>query len=396
MKNSIFIILLFVANISFSQIYVEQSFDGSVTISPKGITSAGSNASGITGNTALGFKALNSNLSGVSNTAIGDLVFSNNTSGGNNIGIGTGTGFLNDTGSDNIFVGKSTAYNNSDGSYNIALGTDALSSNKSNSFNLAIGYQAMFYADNSTFGGNKHNLALGHSALRGSTTAADNTGTNNVAIGSNALLEIKSGSGNTVMGYEAGNTNTTGNNNVFVGRAAGDNNTLGSNNIVIGYNANSPLGIGSNQIRIGNSSITYAGVQVAWTVTSDARYKQNIKTLSYGLEFIKNLRPVSYTRTNDENQKLEFGVIAQEFEAVLQKFNIQNAGFLSKDDKGFYSVRYNDLIAPLIKAVQEQQQIIESQTQKTAQLEAKLLAFEAKLTSLVASKINNSFQNSDK
>jgi len=36
-------------------------------------------------------------------------------------------------------------------------------------------------------------------------------------------------------------------------------------------------------------------------------------------------------------------------------------GFLTKDDEGKMSLRYNDLIALLTKAIQEQQQIIKNQ-----------------------------------
>ena len=34
---------------------------------------------------------------------------------------------------------------------------------------------------------------------------------------------------------------------------------------------------------------------------------------------------------------------------------------ITKDDKGMYSVRYNDLIAPMVKAIQEQQMQIDEQ-----------------------------------
>ncbi len=75
---------------------------------------------------------------------------------------------------------------------------------------------------------------------------------------------------------------------------------MGNNNIGIGRNAQVPSSTGSNQIRLGNTSISYAGVQVAWTVTSDKRWKENIRELPYGLEVVKQLNPVDYVRKNND------------------------------------------------------------------------------------------------
>ncbi|MCL4279095.1 MAG: tail fiber domain-containing protein, partial [Ignavibacteriaceae bacterium] len=70
---------------------------------------------------------------------------------------------------------------------------------------------------------------------------------------------------------------------------------------------------------MGNSSINYAGIQVSWTVTSDRRWKENVQPTNLGLNFISELNPVSYTRKNDENQKTEYGLIAQEVEQILEE-----------------------------------------------------------------------------
>lgn len=51
-------------------------------------------------------------------------------------------------------------------------------------------------------------------------------------------------------------------------------------------------------------------------------------------------------------------------EALLTKIGFKDQGFLTKDDKGYISLRYNDFIALLTKAIQEQQQIIETQNAK--------------------------------
>ena len=106
-------------------------------------------------------------------------------------------------------------------------------------------------------------------------------------------------------------------------------------------------------MRIGNAAVTYAGVQVAWTITSDQRWKENIQKSALGLNFINDLEPVSYNRKNDESKKIEYGFIAQELEKTLAEYKVTNAGIITKDDEGMLSVRYNDLLAPMVKAIQE-------------------------------------------
>ena len=163
-----------------------------------------------------------------------------------------------------------------------------------------------------------------------------------------------------------------------MGLGAGSAITTGSNNTALGYNAQVPVSTASNQVRIGDANVTYAAVQVAWTITSDKRWKSNIETSNLGLNFINSLRPVSYTRNNDENKKTEFGFIAQELEEALNKAGAVNNGIVSKDDNGMYGVRYNDLMSPMVKALQElnakneaQQKLIEQMQKEIDELKIK-------------------------
>jgi len=184
------------------------------------------------------------------------------------------------------------------------------------------------------------------------------------------LLNNTSGSSNTANGMGALNFNSLGSDNTAIGYRALYTTTTGGNNTGIGNGADVPSATSSNQIRIGNTAITYAGVQVAWTITSDKRWKLDINNSNLGLDFINKLRPVSYYRNNDESKKLEYGFIAQEIEEVLNNAGASNNGIISKDDKGMYGVRYNDLMSPMVKAIQElnsnnekQQQVNEKQQQ---------------------------------
>lgn len=92
--------------------------------------------------------------------------------------------------------------------------------------------------------------------------------------------------------------------------------------------------------------------------------------------FIKALHPVSYTRKNDAAKKAEYGFIAQEVETLLHASGAANSGIITKDDDGMLSMRYNDLIAPMVKAIQEQQLMIEELKLRNKALELRLESLE--------------------
>ena len=133
-------------------------------------------------------------------------------------------------------------------------------------------------------GGISTNTAVGNSALNSNTTGASN-----VANGYQALYLNTTGTQNTATGRQALRSNTTGNNNTANGYLALYNNTTGSGNIGIGFNNNAgtyaPVfdpTTQNNRLVLGHTAITNAYVQVAWTVTSDARDKMNF--VRYGFK----------------------------------------------------------------------------------------------------------------
>lgn len=350
-------------------------------------------------NSAFGVNALNKTTTGDSNTAAGKDALFENTTGSYNTAAGFEALKDNVTGNYNIAMGQGALLANVSGSYNIAVGSQTLMTSPDGEYNIAIGSQSLRYLPS----GGEGNIALGEGALSSSNLTA--TADNNIAIGASALSGNRGGSNNIAIGELAGNgigshatlsansmyniaigasamhgatfgggregnvaigrnalshNQLTGDFNVAVGAEALDNVTSGSNNIAIGYQAIVPSPTASNQVRIGNGSISNAYIAIHWTTGSDRRFKSDIRTSPIGLDFIRSLHPVSYFRNNDENRKTEYGFIAQELEAVLEQFGEHNTGIVSKDDKGMYGVRYNDLIAPMVKAIQEQREIIDS------------------------------------
>ena len=179
---------------------------------------------------------------------------------------------------------------------------------------------------------------------------------------------------------------TTGSNNTTFGYYAGSAMTTGSNNIAIGNSAQVPTATSSNQIKIGNTFITYAGVQVAWSLTSDKRWKSDIQPSNLGLDFISKLKPVSYTRNNDELKKREYGFIAQDLEETLNASGASDNGIISKDDAGMYSVRYNDLMSPMVKAIQEQQTMIQEQKELLKAMNEKMEAMQQEIDNMKSKK----------
>jgi|GEM_PF-2959392 trimeric autotransporter adhesin len=115
----------------------------------------------------------------------------------------------------------------------------------------------------------------------------------------------------------------------------------------------------NNTIQLGNLSVT--GVYTSGTyyssgisVTSDERLKTNIAGIAAGLALINDLNPVAYRRINNEGLGIELGLLAQDVASTLERHGLADSGMvIQPDDKGYLYLRYNDLLAPMIKAIQE-------------------------------------------
>lgn len=358
-------------------------------------------------NIGIGSYALYSNTLGSLNTAIGYAALSNSTIGWNNTANGYGALYNNNEGYNNTANGYEALANNNDGWNNTANGYRALYSAHLDSFsgwnNTANGYRALY---SNAIG--RYNTANGSNALFSNTS-----GDNNTANGSNALFSNTSGDYNTANGLNALYSNTIGGYNTANGLSALYSNTIGSFNTGIGYGANvtlsnisnaTAIGSGarvsaSNRVRIGNTSVTRIEGQVAWSNTSDGRIKENVQEAVPGLSFISELRPVTYTlntRKQDEitmqampdsikekhmlsdeeylksSSIVRTGFIAQEVEAAAQKVGFDFDGVSAPENEtDLYGIRYAEFVVPLVRAMQEQQEIIEQLIERIEVLEKK-------------------------
>ena len=177
---------------------------------------------------------------------------------------------------------------------------------------------------------------------------------------------------------------------IYNGRGGASNIDVSTYEIGFGMNGS------TNRYRMGNSSfypsgdnaytLGYSGQRwsAVWSAngtiqTSDARQKKDIETSNLGLEFINKLRPVSYKwkvgknvvtsdgERIDENgakhsndiitpvsgTRTHYGLIAQEVKEALG--NNDFGGYVYDENTDTMALRYDQFIAPLIKAIQEQQ-----------------------------------------
>jgi len=261
------------------------------------------------------------------------------------------------------------------------IGHSALKSLTSGNFNTALG---AFSLTNLVSG--DQNTCIGCNA--GNSYNASGPG-NNTFVGYLAGTSVNSGKSNTFIGSGSGYAISSGGSNTALGISSMFNSTPATilNSTAIGSGSDVT---GSNQVQLGDAATTtyvYGTVQNR----SDLRDKADVRDTQLGLNFINALRPVDYkwdlredyrpdkpeditdkeamdawrqttklsVLVNDGSKKrsrFHHGLIAQEVKAVLDSQGIDFGGYQDHKVKGgedVLSIGYDELIAPLIKAIQE-------------------------------------------
>jgi uncharacterized protein YjbI with pentapeptide repeats len=310
---------------------------------------AGQNKIGGSQNTLIGWRAGRAASNG-GNTMVGASAGLATTTGNVNTFIGQEAGMNNIGGTTNVFIGNSSGITNITGHQNVLIGnnSDVGASGLLNA--SAIGYRAFVNQSNS--------LVLG--GINGVNGAIANT---NVGIGTSTPSEIL---------HVVGNSKITG--NIILG--AFNETIIGSNNEFL-FSAFLNPDV-DNVYQIGQSDKRWSSIWASnGTInTSDVRQKKDIKNINYGLSEILKLRPVSFVwKTGQQNTKL--GLIAQETLDVLPEVVT-----VPKNDKEFYGMNYSDIIPVLIKAIQEQQEIIVTMKGTEAESKKKIATLEASLQNM--------------
>ena len=352
-------------------------------------------------NTAYGASAMDAITTGDNNTAMGEHALGALNTGVDNVAIGYNAGSSMTSASYSTVVGRNAGASMVDsrltaiGYYaggatthigNTFVGFNTGAANTSGTYNVAMGYNALYQPDTES-----NNIAIGSSAL----SAVVAGGEANTAVGTNALDALTSGDENVAVGQHAGTAHTTGVDCIYIGESCGGSNTTGSyktligcnadtngnsdaHEIVIGYNL---TGGGQNKVRLGSGSNyienDYAN-NANWAHSSDERLKDNIQTDNLGLDFINELRTVTYNwkasdkvdtslpgymhpdttdfdKLSKDTSVTMNGLIAQEVKAALDKVGADASKYAvwSTDDDGIQRISESSFVMPLIKAVQE-------------------------------------------
>jgi hypothetical protein len=306
------------------------------------------------------------NFSGSGISAFGSNALGSLTTGSNNTAVGLNSLKNTNTGYENTAVGSGALILNTTGVQNTAVGAGALFNNVANNFNTAVGFKSLYNTYNADY---------------------------NVALGTYA-------GANKYNGY----------NNVFLGANTDVSASFLYNVIVIGQGT---IGTASSQVTIGNSATNSYRVYANWTNISDGRYKKDMREDVPGLSFINALRPVTYKldatgidqflhkdmmpenkpspasenarlmAMKEKEQMRITGFVAQEVEKTAKGLGFDFSGIdAPKNDNDLYGLRYADFVVPLVKAVQEQQAIIEQQKKDIDSLKSQLALLAKKVEAM--------------
>ena len=337
-------------------------------------------ADGLTGstdNTIVGYRACGNfdstadNLAGVVAIGTNALYGSGETSNAasNTIAIGRDALKSLTTGEGNIAIGYQALDADDDGDHCTAVGYQALTNQTGVSgsvMNTAVGYQAGKYVSSGT-----GNTFIGFYAGIG-IDATQLTGGNNTAVGRQAGMELEGAAhSNTFLGENAGATTEAGVENTCIGKSCQAQDDTATNQIVIGNNL---TGTKDNAVFIGNDSSHIENdfnSDATWNHSSDRRQKTDIKDETLGLEFINDLRPVTYKHKSPSEFPKEWdsydaddkepmggdktihGFIAQEVKQAMDNAGVDTFQGWSDGKDGRQRVSFEAMVMPLIKSVQE-------------------------------------------
>lgn len=363
-----------------------------------------------TANTAIGHNALASTTSGSRNTAVGRGALPTVTTSSDNVAVGyyallnvaTGNGantaigtnaLFNATGENNTVLGYGAGDNITTGGYNIIIGSgvDAPSATANGQLNIGNTIYGDMINDYVGIGTDTPEYRLDVPAVTGGMGEAArfydtvDGGVSDVLTiqkqaatgGAGIVFKVGGASGN-VEGriytdatdmYVEGMDNlhlTAGNDyavkidtsqNVGIGDFSADTIDsilhLQSGSLRLDGGAGNEAGCfdyddTADELRYSDDCTTFAAINA---IPSDKRLKTDITPLSERgnmLEKIAQIDTYSYRLKDKENARTQFGVIAQELEEIFPE--IVNT---ADDERGTKSVRYIEMIAPMIEATKE-------------------------------------------
>jgi len=356
-------------------------------------------------NTAVGSAALQANTTGAANTAHGFGALASNTTASNNTAVGYQAGYANTTGTSIVAIGTQALLGATTSNNIVAIGDGALSSASSCFASTVVGSGA---GRSVTTGG--RNTLIGQGAGGAITTGEANTIVGpRTPGGTEPGGAITTGSKNSIFGGYSGNQGgldiRTSDNYIVLSDGDGNPRGIfdGSGNFLVGATSNvwSAKLLVTSTAQITNfrtSSATSIGVEIdvnsnnttqkafllysdssstenlyiysngnvlnrnnSYGAISDIKLKENIIDATPKLADLMQVKVRNYNLIGDTTKQI--GVIAQELETVFPSMIDESP---DQDREGndlgttTKQVKYSVFVPMLIKAVQEQQAIIES------------------------------------
>jgi hypothetical protein len=147
------------------------------------------------------------------------------------------------------------------------------------------------------------------------------------------------------------------------------NNTSGTCSVAIN-NSGAATSTLINWIAAGSyrAAVTWNGTNIIYGTPSDQRLKENIVDSSSALISINNIKIRSFDFKENGNH-VKFGVIAQELESIFPEAVLKGIDNEDGSIKESWSVDTSTLVPMLVKAIQEQQALIENLTTRLNALE---------------------------
>lgn len=129
-----------------------------------------------------------------------------------------------------------------------------------------------------------------------------------------------------------------------------------------------------------NNGVYLANGGGSWTSWSDIRIKNTINPISGALNIINQLNPVTfYYKSDIKYEFLKSGFIAQEVQTILPGL-VSDSSYSNEYGSNLLGVETTGFIPFIIKAIQEQNVIIQQQANKLQQQSAEITALQSTVT----------------
>src|SRR5262249_25421205 len=186
---------------------------------------------------------------------------------------------------------------------------------------------------------------------------------------------LSTGNRNTALGPGAGKTLVSGDNNIYVANFGV---ATESNVMRLGQDQTATFVAGIFGKPVNGATVFVTSSGQLGTQVSSARYKRDIHPLGEQSQKLHQLRPVSFRYKQDPQGVQQYGLVAEEVATVYPELVVRGT------DGKVESVRYQELIPLLVNEAQQQQRMLDKQSQELTAVKAQNTALAAQNADLRA------------